>query len=103
TQGGRVGEQAATGLSGCLARLGLEMGRLKTGTPPRLQKQSIDFHAFEIQPGDAEPLPFSYLHEAPASRISNLESRISKEVRTSNFEFDSSFELRASSFPWSPP
>ena len=64
TQGGRVGEAAAQGLSGCLARLGLEMGRLKTGTPPRLQRQSIDFAPFEKQPGDDDPLPFSYLNES---------------------------------------
>jgi tRNA uridine 5-carboxymethylaminomethyl modification enzyme len=63
TQGGRVGEAAATGLSGCLARLGLELGRLKTGTPPRLKKESIDFTAFEAQAGDEEPMPFSYLNE----------------------------------------
>jgi len=43
TEGGRFGEAAAKGLSGCLARLGLELGRLKTGTPPRLKRQTIDF------------------------------------------------------------
>jgi tRNA uridine 5-carboxymethylaminomethyl modification enzyme len=63
TAGGRVGEAAANGLSGCLARLGLEMGRLKTGTPPRLRRQSIDFTALEPQPGDADPAPFSYANE----------------------------------------
>src|SRR3954451_24132557 len=63
SEGGRVGEAAARGLSGCLARLGLELGRLKTGTPPRLKRQSIDFARFEVQPGDDEPLPFSYLNE----------------------------------------
>src|SRR5947209_6000709 len=63
TEGGRVGEAAATGLSGCLAKLGLELGRLKTGTPPRLRRQSIDFAAFELQPGDEAPMPFSYLNE----------------------------------------
>ncbi|HZL38046.1 MAG TPA: tRNA uridine-5-carboxymethylaminomethyl(34) synthesis enzyme MnmG [Tepidisphaeraceae bacterium] len=63
TEGGRVGEASARGLSGCLSRLGLELGRLKTGTPPRLQKDSIDFSAFEVQPGDAEPMPFSFLNE----------------------------------------
>ena len=68
TEGGRVGEAAATGLSGCLARLGLELGRLKTGTPPRLKRQSIDFAAFEEQPGDEEPLPFSYLNEYDHAR-----------------------------------
>ncbi len=65
TEGGRVGEAAARGLSGCLARLGLELGRLKTGTPPRLQRGSIDFAAFEAQPGDEAPMPFSYLNEYP--------------------------------------
>ncbi len=63
TQGGRVGEAASTGLSGCLARLGLDLGRLKTGTPPRLRRQSIDFTRFEPQPGDQTPMPFSYLNE----------------------------------------
>ena len=63
TAGGRVGEGAASGLSACLAQLGLELGRLKTGTPPRLRRQSIDFAALESQPGGAEPAPFSYLNE----------------------------------------
>jgi len=58
-----VGEAAALGLSGCLSRLGLELGRLKTGTPPRLRKESIDFSRFEAQPGDPQPMPFSYLNE----------------------------------------
>ena len=63
TEGGRVGEATAKGLSGCLAGLGLELGRLKTGTPPRLKKQTIDFAAFEVQPGDEQPAAFSYLNE----------------------------------------
>ncbi len=63
TEGGRVGEAAAKGLSGCLAKMGLELGRLKTGTPPRLHKDSIDFTRFEIQEGDQPPAPFSYLNE----------------------------------------
>ena len=58
--GGRAGEAAAMGLSASLAGLGLELGRLKTGTPPRLVRQSIDFAKCEVQPGD-EPVPwFSY-------------------------------------------
>ncbi len=64
TDGGRVGEPAAAGLSGCLSRLGLELGRLKTGTPPRLDRKSIDFSAFELQPGDEEPAAFSYRNQA---------------------------------------
>jgi tRNA uridine 5-carboxymethylaminomethyl modification enzyme len=58
--GGRAGEAAAMGLSASLAGLGLELGRLKTGTPPRLIRQSIDFAKCDVQPGD-EPVPwFSY-------------------------------------------
>ena len=58
--GGRAGEGAAMGLSGSLKELGLELGRLKTGTPPRLLRRSIDFSKTQIQPGD-EPVPyFSY-------------------------------------------
>ena len=67
TAGGRVGESSATGMSRCLARLGLELGRLKTGTPPRLRRQSIDFAAFDAQPGDEEPMPFSYISDVPFS------------------------------------
>jgi tRNA uridine 5-carboxymethylaminomethyl modification enzyme len=63
TEGGRVGEGSARGLSGCLTRLGLELGRLKTGTPPRLQRDSIDYSGLEVQWGDEHPLPFSYLNE----------------------------------------
>jgi tRNA uridine 5-carboxymethylaminomethyl modification enzyme len=55
--GGRAGEAAAMGLSGSLRELGLELGRLKTGTPPRLLRRSIDFSKTEIQPGD-EPVPY---------------------------------------------
>src|SRR4051794_32936296 len=63
TEGGRVGEGAARGLSGCLERLGLELGRLKTGTPPRLDRKTIDFEKFEVQLGDEEPFPFSSFNE----------------------------------------
>jgi tRNA uridine 5-carboxymethylaminomethyl modification enzyme len=63
TEGGRVGEASAKGLSGCLSRLGLELGRLKTGTPPRLHKDTIDYGRFELQPGDDVPMPFSFLNE----------------------------------------
>ncbi len=55
--GGRAGESAAMGLSASLKDVGLELGRLKTGTPPRLLKRSIDFSKTEVQPGD-EPVPF---------------------------------------------
>ena len=55
--GGRAGEEAATGLSASLKTVGLELGRLKTGTPPRLQASTIDFTKTEVQPGD-KPIPY---------------------------------------------
>ena len=55
--GGRAGEAATPGLSGSLIELGLELSRLKTGTPPRLLRRSIDFSKTEIQPGE-EPVPY---------------------------------------------
>ena len=59
TDGGRFGERPATGLSEAFRRLGLRTGRLKTGTPPRLRRDSIDYGAAGEQPGDADPRPFS--------------------------------------------
>lgn len=60
TEGGRFGEKSATGLSECLLNLGFETGRLKTGTPPRLDIDSIDYSKTEVQPGDTVPVPFSH-------------------------------------------
>ena len=58
--GGRAGEAAAMGLSGSLKEIGIELGRLKTGTPPRLVRGSIDFSKTEEQPGDEPPPYFTY-------------------------------------------
>ncbi|HAY34538.1 MAG TPA: tRNA uridine-5-carboxymethylaminomethyl(34) synthesis enzyme MnmG [Ignavibacteria bacterium] len=61
TEGGRLGEKSATGLSECMKSLGFETGRLKTGTPPRLLKETIDFSITEVQKGDVNPKPFSHI------------------------------------------
>jgi len=61
TVGGRIGEPAADNLSTALKRLGLRLGRLKTGTPPRVARDSIDFSQLSEQPGDDLPAPFSFL------------------------------------------
>jgi tRNA uridine 5-carboxymethylaminomethyl modification enzyme len=63
TPGGRYGERAAGTLSRTLAGLGLRLGRHKTGTPPRLDRGSIDFDRLELQPGDDPPVPFSFRTE----------------------------------------
>ncbi len=57
---GRAGEFSAKGITECLIDLGFESGRLKTGTPPRVDGNTIDFSKTEIQPGDDPPTPFSY-------------------------------------------
>ncbi len=61
---GRAGEFPAVGLTASLVHLGLEAGRLKTGTPPRVDGRSIDFSKMEIQVGDLDPQPFSYRTKA---------------------------------------
>jgi tRNA uridine 5-carboxymethylaminomethyl modification enzyme len=61
TAGGRFGEGAAEGISGALRGLGFELGRLKTGTPPRLKRSSIRWDELEEQRGDERPTPFSAL------------------------------------------
>lgn len=58
---GRVGDDAAYGLSATLDRFGFNLGRLKTGTPPRLDSRTIDYSGLDAQPGDAVPRPFSDL------------------------------------------
>ena len=61
TAGGRAGEGTTAGISGALQRLGIEIDRFKTGTPPRLNAKTIDYQSVEEQPGDDQPQPFSYL------------------------------------------
>ncbi|KAM5452082.1 Mitochondrial Translation Optimization [Microsporum audouinii] len=61
---GRMGEAATFGLSNSLREAGFQLGRLKTGTPPRLDRKTIDFSTLEPQLGDSPPSPFSYLNNS---------------------------------------
>ena len=61
--GGRMGEPTSAGISHALQRLGFELARFKTGTPPRIDGRTIDYAQTELQPGDSEPEPFSFLTE----------------------------------------
>lgn len=58
--GGRAGEKASIGLTECLVELGFESGRMKTGTPPRVDGRSLDYAKMEVQDGDVNPSKFSY-------------------------------------------
>lgn len=64
--GGRAGEKAATGITEDLIALGFEAGRMKTGTPPRVDGRSLDYSKMEEQPGDENPGKFSYSRETVA-------------------------------------
>jgi tRNA uridine 5-carboxymethylaminomethyl modification enzyme len=70
TVGGRFGEPSAETLSDSLRALGLRLGRLKTGTPPRVDRTTVDFAKMELAPGDARPRPFSILtDELPLPQV----------------------------------
>ena len=66
--GGRTGEKAATGLTEQLLTLGFESGRMKTGTPPRVDGRSLDYSKMEEQPGDENPGKFSYSDTKPLAK-----------------------------------
>ena len=103
THGGRIDEKHATGLSECLHNLGFETGRLKTGTPPRLDIDTIDFSKTEVQPGDINPVPFSFRtkwdrHKFPAQKqidchLTHTNERTHEELRT-GFEHSPMFTGR---------
>ncbi|MCF2491647.1 tRNA uridine-5-carboxymethylaminomethyl(34) synthesis enzyme MnmG [Dyadobacter sp. CY347] len=66
--GGRTGEKAATGITEQLVTLGFEAGRMKTGTPPRVDGRSLDYSKMEEQPGDENPSKFSYSDTKPLAK-----------------------------------
>jgi tRNA uridine 5-carboxymethylaminomethyl modification enzyme len=68
TCGGRIGDKASNSLSTSLGELGFTLGRLKTGTPARIRKSSIDFSKLQEQPGDVPPKPFSIMTESIKQR-----------------------------------
>ncbi|MEC9374350.1 MAG: tRNA uridine-5-carboxymethylaminomethyl(34) synthesis enzyme MnmG, partial [Planctomycetota bacterium] len=80
TPGGRVGEAPATAISTALKNLGFELGRLKTGTPPRLRRSTIDWDSLEPQHGDDPPSPFSdlSLHNINFPVLPQIECRITR-------------------------
>ena len=79
--GGRMGERASTGLTACLEKLGFESGRLKTGTPPRIDGRTIDYDRLEEQPGDPAAAPFSFLTDRlPEDQVSCWIAYTSPEV-----------------------
>jgi tRNA uridine 5-carboxymethylaminomethyl modification enzyme len=82
--GGRMGERASVGLTACLEHLGFESGRLKTGTPPRIDGRTIEYDRLEEQPGDQDPSPFSFLTDRlPADQVSCWLAYTSPKVHAS--------------------
>lgn len=70
--GGRSGERASVGISAALENNGFSVGRLKTGTPPRVDGRTVDYSKLEVQEGDEDPTPFSFLTESLISKDEQL-------------------------------
>ena len=85
TPGGRAGEGTTAGISGALARLGFRVERFKTGTPCRLNGRTIDYSRTELQPGDDDPEPFSFL-TGDASRRRIAENQVPCYITHTNHQ-----------------
>lgn len=77
---GRLGDQPSVGLAQTLERLGFAVGRLKTGTPPRLAKDTIDFSGLEERTADNPPVPFSFLSKAVWIKVAQVKCTCSRGV-----------------------
>ncbi|MFM8962328.1 MAG: tRNA uridine-5-carboxymethylaminomethyl(34) synthesis enzyme MnmG, partial [Sphingomonadales bacterium] len=91
--GGRAGEKAAIGLTESLVRLGFDAGRMKTGTPPRVDGRSLDYTKMEVQEGDENPSKFSY------SKTSALQKQLPCHITYTN---DRTHEMLRTGFDRSP-
>lgn len=80
TPGGRVGEPSSERISDLLSSLGLEKGRLKTGTPPRIDRRSIDMRQFEPHNGDDHPIPFSIYTHSVRNQLACFATRTTPET-----------------------
>lgn len=80
TPGGRIGEPAATDLSGSMRSVGFAIGRLKTGTPPRVDRKSVDFSLCRMDDGDPHPVPFSRYSSTVSNRISCFLTETTEET-----------------------
>ncbi|KAH9031048.1 mitochondrial translation optimization protein [Lactarius pseudohatsudake] len=73
---GRMGDVPARGLSGSLTRAGFKLGRLQTGTPARLDARTVNLKGMEVQEGDADPVPFSFLNATVANKASYSDNQV---------------------------
>ena len=87
--GGRSGERASVGITASLQKLGFEVGRLKTGTPPRLDGRSVDYSELEIQYGDEDPSPFSFMTD----RLPTAEDQLTCWIGYTNPEVHDTLKL----------
>jgi len=88
--GGRAAEKSATGITEHLLELGFESGRMKTGTPPRVDGRSLDYSKMEEQPGDENPGTFSYLNTEPLKK--QLSCWITYTNETVHHELEKGFD-----------
>lgn len=70
--GGRINSKSSIGLANTLKKLGFKTGRMKTGTPPRIEKKSINFTNLSSQPGDVTPIPFSFMNDSVWLKVNGI-------------------------------